>query len=645
MHTRLKPMAALLPFLFATASADAQQITTSGEVVVTATRFHESSAPAAANVIIITREDIQSSGAQTLPDVLKSQAGLNVAPLYGSLGSDTAIDMRGFGEGAASRTLVLLDGQRLNSLDMTNIDWGIVPLDSIERVEIINGSGSILYGDNAVGGVINIITGKRKDGAHIQLGAGSQDGKQISAGFSRQLGAINLALSANHQDVDGWRQNNKQKRNNVAGRIGTNFDRGEAFVDLGWSSLDSGLPGALTKAQYDSNPKQAVTLDSYSERRSTYVRPGVAMQITDAVKFLAEAGYSKVENTSWISDWFSFDDRKSTVFSFTPRLQWQHGLGTLASKTTIGFDYYDGDLTSDKSASNHGLIYKTVKIDQKSQAVYLQNQTGLTTDLILTAGARHQKIDQSAADSTGLRMTNDHAKTIGELGLSYQLATGVRVFSRFGSTFRYANLDELTTWGGFASKPVRPEQGKFIDAGVDLSGAAYALKVTAYSLSMKDEIAYNGLTYENENLAKTRHEGIDISARYDLDRQWQLIGGLNLQKAKFREGADSGKKVPLVPGVKANVGINFKPVAALNLSLLANHVGRRHSGGDTSNSFFEQLAAYTTADFVASWRQSNWTARARVVNLTDKKYAPSGYYGSYYPADGRTFFADLRYDF
>lgn len=652
MSIRLKPLATLLPLLFVSVSSTAQEAAQHAEVVVTATRFHDPAAPVAADVTVIDRREIQATGALTLPDVLKYQAGLNISSLYGSIGADTAIDMRGFGEGATSRTLVLLNGQRLNALDNVNVDWGLVPLDSIERIEIIHGSGSVLYGDNAVGGVINIITGKQKDGAHVLVGAGSQNNTQLTAGLSRQWGAINLNLTANHQDTDGWRQNNKQKRDNLSGRVSTDLSHGVAYVDLGWSTLETGLPGSLTQAQYDSNPRQPETYDSYSERRNTHIRPGLAIQLAETLKLAAEIGYAKSENTSYISNycaWGScFDSRTTDVWSFTPHLQWQHGLGGtggMASKTTFGLDYYDGDLTADKSASNHGRIINTLKIKQKSQAFYLQNQTELMSNLSLSLGARHQQIDQSATDAMGARLSNDHSKNIGELGLNYQLAAGTRVFSKIGSTFRNANLDELTTFSGFVSKPVRPEQGHFIDLGLEHKGSDYALKLTAYHLGMKDEIAYNSVTFENENLAKTRHEGIDLSGHYNLNPQWQFTGGLNHQKAEFSEGANNGKKIPLVPALKATAGIRYQPLTALSLSLLANHVGERYSGGDASNNAFPKLSAYTTADLVVNWHQASWTARARITNLTDQKYASSAYYGKYYPADGRSFFADLRYDF
>ncbi len=617
-------------------------------VVVTASRFGDPELSTPANVLVITRDDILASGARTLPEALRLVAGVQVSSLYGSVGADTAVDMRGFGEGGPHRTLVMLDGQRLNPLDSSNIDWGLVPLDSIDRIEVMSGSGAVLYGDNAVGGVINLITDRdRTDSSSGQVGLGSARGRQLSASLSRKSGDASFSIAANRQSTDGWRDNNRQERSNMAARLGLRLDAGEAFVSMGWSMLDAGLPGALTRAQYLANPRQAETRDSFVERQGAYIRPGLTLQISDRLSFAAELGYAELRSNAWVSNYSvdGYGRRRTETLSLTPRLQWRHGLGELASKTTFGFDRYDGDLNSDSSNTLGGPVSRTVRINQLSEAVYVQNQTRLGKDVTLSAGARRQWIDQTAADSRGLGLDNRHQRTIGDLGLSWRVDPGLRVFTRTGTSFRFANLDDLTAWSGFVSKPVRPERGGFLDVGAQVTGAGYSAQVTAYRLDMTDEIVYNGLTFENENLAKTRHQGLDSNLRVDLARAWQLSGGLSLVNARFREGADTGRKVPLVPAYKASAGLSYKPVAAIQVSLLAVHVAQRYAGGDTRNQDYPPLEAFTTFDLVASWRHEDWTLRGKLANLTDRCYAPMGYYGSYYPADGRSFFLDLRRSF
>lgn len=617
-------------------------------LVLTATRFAESSLNIPAQIEVITRQDIRDSGAQSLPEVLKQKASIQVVSLYGGLATETAVDMRGFGEGGSQRTLVLLNGQRMNPIDMSSVDWSSIPLDSVQRIEILNGSGAVLFGDNAVGGVINIITGPARSGGSVSVGLGSHNGRQASASLSRNNGALSFALDANQQRTDGWRQNNAQERANVSGRVGLKADKAEFSVDVGYSKIAMGLPGSLTEQQYQEGARQAETPTSGLKRSNAFIRPGFKWFLSDTLQIAAELTYHDQDSESWISNFYSHDQRHTRTVSFTPRLQWQHGISSFDSTSTFGMDYYDGKLNSDKSSSPLAPITNQVSIDQKSSAFYWHNKTGLTQALDATVGFRRQLIDQTAKDRSGRSFTNNNAASIGDLGLNYRVSRDLRLFTRVGNTFRFANLDELTTWTGFVSKPVRPEKGRFVDMGLQVDGGGFAGKLSAYRLVMRDEIAWNNFSGENENLAKTLHQGLNFDGRYNINRQWQVSAGLNAQRARFLEGVDSGKAVPLVPKLKVTASVNYRPADAWNILLSANHVGSRPYGGDTANRS-TRLSAYTTFDLAIAWKDQNLTARLRGQNLFDKRYAAVGYnygYGAtYYPSEGRSFFADLRFDF
>lgn len=127
------------------------------EVVVTATRTEEDIEKISANVTVITQEEIKKSTAITVQDLLKSEEGLIVRDLYGT-GTKSVVDSRGFAKGV--NTVVLIDGRRINQIDSGAVDWNLIPLENVERIEIIRGSESVLYGDNALAGAINIITKK-----------------------------------------------------------------------------------------------------------------------------------------------------------------------------------------------------------------------------------------------------------------------------------------------------------------------------------------------------------------------------------------------------------------------------------------------------------------------------------------------------
>jgi iron complex outermembrane receptor protein len=128
------------------------------EVVVTATRFKDKTTDKPVNLSVITREDIQQSSARTLPELLSEQAGITARDFFGNNAASATVDMRGFGAAAGQNTLILLDGRRITDPDMSGVQWASIPFAAIERIEILRGSGAVLYGDGASSGVINIIT-------------------------------------------------------------------------------------------------------------------------------------------------------------------------------------------------------------------------------------------------------------------------------------------------------------------------------------------------------------------------------------------------------------------------------------------------------------------------------------------------------
>lgn len=658
------------PFLFSMALGLAMSAGHSGvfgqstgrldPVVVMASRFGDPLLATTSNVTVLTREDIEASGAQTVPDVLRLLAGVDVRPLYGSMATDTSVDMRGFGEGANLRTLVLLDGLRLNPLDTDSVDWGLVPLDAIDRIEVMSGSGAVLYGDNAVGGVINIITDPQRTGTSVQTGVGSKHSGLLSARTSRRSGDLSASLSVARQTADGWRENNRQARSSASLRVAQSLDKGEMFLALGASETRAGLPGYLTREQYLLNPRQPETRDSFFERAAFYARPGLRWRLDDSLEFAMEAGLAELRKSAWFSSFSNegSDERKTQSTSLTPRLQWRHGLASLPSRTIIGMDRYDGDLRNDKADQVAGPVVRSVRIGQLSEALYLQNQTTLASGLVLTLGGRHQIHDQSVHDSLGQAVAQRYARHIGDVGLSWRVAPALRLFSRAGSSFRFPSLDELTTLKydpdppyasrtGFVTQPVRPERGAFADLGGQWRGGGVDVMATVYRLDMVDEITYNPLSLENENMAKTRRLGVDLVSKWDVSRNWRVQGGLAITRATFSEGADRGNRVPLVPRQKLTAGITHLPVQTVSLSVFAVRVSDRYAGGDTANSE-AVLNAYTTFDLVGSWQSGGWTWRGRVANVTDRRYSPNGWagfgYSGFYPADGRTLFVDLRRD-
>ena len=528
-----------------------------------------------------------------------------------------------------------------------------IPLDSIEKIEIVRGSGSVLYGDQAVAGVINIITRRgRENSADVALTVGSFNTKEITASHSRNATPLRYALSLRHAESDEYRRNNAHRNSAGSARIARDLADGEIYAEVGASELRYGLPGTVTAAQYRNDPRAAETTDSWFERENYYLRPGVRRLIAPNLELAAEFGYEQSHNRAWISNWSSYRDVGVRNISLTPRLKWSHGFGSLPSVTVIGIDWSDTSLDQDQAAAPGGPVTKRVALDRTGSGIYVHNTTEPMEHLAITVGARQQSIRARATDSTVAGASSDTArKTATELGAVWRPATAWKLSAKASSTFRYPVLDELTTMGGFATPAPRPEQGRGIDVGAEWRAAGHSVQASLYDLKMTDEIAWNGAPFplgQNENLQKTRHRGIEIDSRWKLAADWRFDLSWTGREASFREGANDGKTIPLVPASRWTAQLSWAGGRWGSHALLANHVGKRHFGGDAANAL-ERLPAYTTFDWQARWRLEQWELGLRLANLTDRKYSPVAFdYGSgagYYPANPRAAYLTARHHF
>src|SRR6266853_2069079 len=202
-----------------------------------------------ASATVITSEDIARSPAQTVQEIIAQTPGAQLKSLYGGVnGAGTAVDLRGFGAFASSNTLVLMNGRRLNDLDLQGVDLSTIPRDSIERIEIIRGnSGAVLYGDNAVGGVINIVLKNGVGGAPVAIrgeaGVGSFNQRLASVSVITNSGPWSTSFYGNGIKSDGYRANNALDQRNGVGNVNYATPGLTAFLTLSGDDQKLGFPG------------------------------------------------------------------------------------------------------------------------------------------------------------------------------------------------------------------------------------------------------------------------------------------------------------------------------------------------------------------------------------------------------------------
>src|SRR6185312_13387428 len=198
---------------------------------------------------VITAEDIAHSPAQTIQEIIAQTPGVQLTTLYGGVnGAGTTVDLRGFGAFASSNTLVLVNGRRLNDLDLQGVDLSTIPRDSIERIEIPRGnSGAVLYGDNAVGGVINIVTQSavaQMPSGRIEGAFGSFRRAESNGSASGSSGPWSASAYGNALVSDGYRDNSVTRQYNGVADVRSTAAEGAAYFNVTANDQHLGLPGA-----------------------------------------------------------------------------------------------------------------------------------------------------------------------------------------------------------------------------------------------------------------------------------------------------------------------------------------------------------------------------------------------------------------
>lgn len=657
MHLDLRPLAAAMFIAAATNSYGQSAVVEENVVVVTATRFAESDPRVPANISVITRGEIERSPARNLPDVLKTLAGVDVRPLYGSMGIDASVDIRGMGETAESNTLILLDGQRLNPVNSGSIKWETVPLSAVQQIEVVRGGGAVLYGDRATGGVINIITDKSdKPRANIRVETGSfgYGSVDVSAAGGKDGWYGSLFASSAHSD--GYRRNSDADRYSVSGRSARRFADGELFVDFAAFQQDYGLPSSITRAQFDADPKQASTPYWRNTRDGYRLRPGGSWQLTTDLLLEIDGSFGEdhihSRNPNPIPAWAYRNKTNIESHSFTPRLRWTHGMaGVASSETVIGFDYHDGDAKSDSLDfdTRARLNRQTASITQ--QGFYVQNTTALVNGFDATIGARQQQFKEKVADqSAGLSDSLDDSVRAWDLGGGYRFSDSLRAYAKLARNFRLPNTDELFAFGPPPTYDVlfngtlKPQTGRLKEAGLVWQAADWKERFTLFRQDNENEIGYIAANGRNANLDPLRRQGVESETTWRPTRDLTVRLNLNYLDARFTEGVYQGRMVPLVPKHKESLGVTWDGAGYGIHTFVLQSVGARYFGSDFANSG-SKLAGYTTLDYQAAWSLKPWTLALRATNLTNAKYSASGYSGGYYPADPASVFFSARLDF
>ena len=632
------------------------------QVEVTASRLGNGTIAGTATTVI-TAEDIARDPAADLPSILARQAGVQMFSLFGGVdGAQTSVGLRGFGATATSNTLVLVNGRRVNDPDQSNVDFAAIPQSSIERIEIMRGNaGAVLYGDGAVGGVINIVTRNGDNaptGTTVGGSIGSYQYRALDLSTNQRIGDTSISFYGTELVSNGYRDDNAIRERNFDAEIRHPLGNGEIYLNVRGDDQWLGLPGAIPLSAWEQNPKRDVSPGNYGVLQALNVSVGGTQRLTDGIELVVDAGLRRKQEPTEYGFFGDFYKINLTTVSVTPRLLIDAPLFGLEQKVTAGFDYYQGFYNSAFSQASGVQGYDTHKLNQRTMAVYAEDSLALTRSTTLSAGLRLQRADIAARETVdpaapgyssftvpGTPLTQTDDEYAANLGLEQKLNANIAVFAGLSHAMRLPNLDDRNYVIASPTDFVLKTQTSWeADAGLSFTWDQVGGQVSLFGMNLHNEIDYDpGANFgfgANVNLDPTRRYGAETELHWAVTDSLRLHGTLTVTKAEFRDGPYKGHQVPQVSLLTGDAGFTWDIWQDfLSLSGDVRETGPRNLGDD----YLGQYAAspsITLLDAKLAGKLDRFCWSLSAQNLLDTKTYDLGYASSFsgatvYPLPGR----------
>jgi iron complex outermembrane receptor protein len=540
-----------------------------------------------------------------------------------------------------------VDGVRVNDVDDGTVSLSAIPLSAIERIEIRRAGGGVLFGDRALGGVINIITKpEKKNKAEVNSSVGSFGLKAAGASLSRLVGSGSVHLDIQRANLDGYRRQSWQAQTSVLTRILMPTKVGELGIMLRGSDEDLKLPASITLATFDTDPRSPGNYRTDSKRNSrsgilsleTQFDPTLRTNINvlvESLKRLSTSDYGYL----LIPENIIYETSRKSI-SLDANKQFNSTL------VLFGAEFFNAESESNRLNRN--------MVTQTSKAGYLSLEQTIKNSKLM-AGIRTQEMkNEFLPTPTSAGQKSSKRLTSWSLAAKHPIWGGV-LRSGLQSSFAFPNADQLYTFDStppFLPKDiypgVDPMKSEELQIGWLKQSAENAVEFSARRVLIKDEIGYKPNCVDkdacNDNLYDTSRS--IFTARYEknLTNDTRFSVSLDVINAEIQSGTSAGKRVPMTPKQALKTTISHRIMGG-NAYLIGHYRDQMYAFGDNSNSG-QQIPSRTLVDigwssfFVSALEIQIW-----IRNLFDKQYYDFAAYGSVAPGDGRSFELSARYRF
>ena len=559
------------------------------DLVVTATRSPQSAAASVRPVQVITAEDIRVSGVNSLTDVLRTLGGVETST-NGGFGQISSVYMRGAN---SDHTVVLIDGVRIGSASLGTAPLESIPLALIERVELLAGPSSSLYGADAIGGVIQIFTksAQRSPGLNVALTAGDHGLGQFAASLATRADQTEFSAGANVLESRG-------QDATTPAFWGHNADR-DGFRDLGLHArlvqrLDGGhelgaqFVRSASTVHYDAGADSDDISIDRTQTLAAHWRGPIA---------------SGVDSTVRVARSWDRNHRQGGDVSHTDTTQdqvsWLNQIALAGGTLSAGLEWLRQGVDSDSAyAVDHRRVHSALAGWRASYG-----------RLSVQADVRHDRNSQFGHHTTA------------QVGGAWQLDPAVRLRGSVGTAFKAPTFNQLyfpDSWGSHGNPDLRPERSVNTELGADLKLAGVDLGATLFSNRIRDLINWvetppGSWAYVPENTARARIDGLTLHATSALGAATRVRASLTLQSP---EDVASGAQLQRRARSFANVHLSHA-MGPLNVGTDLGWVGHRWDSIDEKAG--TRMGGYALLAVFGTWKiDPQWSLEARVNNLADR---------------------------
>ena len=585
-------------------------------VVVSASRIEQPLSQVLSSVSVMTRAEIEKSQATTLADLLQGEAGFEFGR-NGGPGTTTSFFLRGQN---STNVVVMIDGVRVQTDSLGSLTQTDMPLSQIERIEILRGSAGALYGDAAVGGVVNIYTrqGKGQMTPYGSVSYGSYNTRDVSLGYGGELNGKSLDVNAGTSKSDGFSSMNK-RQNTSTDPADNGYSKNNAslrFEDKLTQSLKLGVrvATATSDTSYDKNDSNAYSLKTTNDTYSVYARQQIneawfsTLDVTHA-----ELKYEDLKNgapypTSGFTS--SYLNGKQNA------LRWSNVYDiSTAHKAIFGADALKDEYNT---SGNNGYVI------HRNTTGYYAGLTSVLDALTLQANVRRDQIDLDYTAYNALSKSNIEA-TSTLFGGGYQLNSQWRLTGTRSTGFRAPTAYDIST-----NALVKQEEFRSDEAGVVYANPTTYARVVYFKTTTKSAIGYDS-NWAAVNIGETRVDGVEANLR----THWH---GHSIKLSVVQQD-------PWSVSDREQLGRRARHYGSADISrpFLGYEVGTRfYAAGERKDSHYNthMLAGYATWAFYANRKiDHEWTARVKLENAFNRDYQLA--YG--YNTPGRGVYATLQY--